>query len=320
MKTTTPLTLLMLIVVSASFLATNAAQADSFGSGINQFDIEFVDIGDPDNPDDMTGNPNTVGKVEYAYRMGKHEISRGMITKANNEGNLGITMHSMSFVTGGPRDDMPATGVSWFEAATFVNWLNTSQGYQAAYNFDGTGNFQLWSSAEAWQTGGENLFRHKDAYYFLPSTDEWYKAAYFDASSGAYFDYPTGSNTAPMAVAGGTVADTAVYTQSNSIGPSDITLAGGLSPYGTMGQGGNVYEWEESEFNLPYNPIVPNRGIRGGGWGSASSDLHSLIRSGLDPSFRNLVFAGFRVASVPEPNTMLLGALAAGGLLVQRRR
>jgi hypothetical protein len=36
----------------------------------------------------------------------------------------------------------------------------------------------LWSSAQAWQVGGQNLYRHKDAYYFLPSEDEWYKAAF----------------------------------------------------------------------------------------------------------------------------------------------
>jgi len=79
--------------------------------------------------------------------------------------------------------------------------------------------------------------------YFLPSVDEWYKAAYYDPTGGAYYDYPTGSNTAPTPVASGTAAGTAVY--SGQVGPANITLAGGLSPYGTMGQGGNVYEWDE---------------------------------------------------------------------------
>ena len=30
---------------------------------------------------------------------------------------------------------------------------------------------------------------------FLTSEDEWYKAAYYDAQSPSYFDYPAGSNT-----------------------------------------------------------------------------------------------------------------------------
>ena len=74
----------------------------------------------------------------------------------------------------------------------------------------------LWTTTEAWQQGGENLYRHKDAKYFLPSEDEWYKAAYYDpnkggAGVGGYWDYATGSDSAPTAVASGTGAGTAVY-------------------------------------------------------------------------------------------------------------
>ena len=46
------------------------AHADTFGSGSTVFDIEFVDIGNPGNPDDTKGNPNPVGKVDYVYRIG----------------------------------------------------------------------------------------------------------------------------------------------------------------------------------------------------------------------------------------------------------
>ena len=99
-----------------------------------------------------------------------------------------------------------------------------------------------------------NLYRNSLATYFLPSVDEWYKAAYYDPTSGAYFDYPTGSNAAPTPVASGTAAGTAVYTRPFGDGPADITLAGGLSPYGTMGQGGNVLEWEETDFDLVNGP------------------------------------------------------------------
>ncbi len=115
------------------------------------------------------------------------EDSEALLTKFNASQSLTITKD-----TRGP--NKPATDVSWNEAARFVNWLNTSRGYQAAYNFTTDGvndNIALWSSAEAWQLGGENRFRHKDAHYWLPSMDEWYKAAYYDPVSGTYFDYPT---------------------------------------------------------------------------------------------------------------------------------
>ena len=50
--------------------------------------------------------------------------------------------------------------------------------------------------------------------------------------------------SAPTAVAAGT----AVYD--GHADPADVTIAGGLSPYGTIGQGGNVWEWEETDFDL----------------------------------------------------------------------
>ena len=273
MKVISGITFFSLVVCHLS-----TARADFFGSHANQFAIEFVPIGDVDNPDYTLARGGILsGKVEYAYRMGKYEISRDMIAKANNEGSLGITMDSMSFVTNGPRDDMPATGITWFEAAMFVNWLNTSQGHQAAYNFDAGGNFQLWSSAEAWQKGGENLFRHRHAYYFLPSMDEWSKAGHYNPSSGTYNDYPTGSSV-PNAVASGTAANTAVYLQSGFQGPADINLAGGLSSYGTMGQGGNVWEWEETAFSQSNNSSSTSRGTRGGFWSNFANNLHIINR------------------------------------------
>ncbi|MEI6538751.1 MAG: hypothetical protein WCO86_04380 [Planctomycetota bacterium] len=51
-------------------------------------------------------------------------------------------------------------------------------------------------------------------------------------------------NTAPTAVASGTDANTAVYDGQS--GPADVNLTGGLSPYGIMGLGGNVFEWERN--------------------------------------------------------------------------
>lgn len=311
MKTTAAL-----ILLTFSLLYAPTSHADTFGSGANQFDIEFVNIGNPGNTADMTGDPGPAGSVDYAYRMGKFEISRDMITKANNEGGLGITMADMSSF-GGNGTDRPATGVSWFEAAMFVNWLNDQKGASHAYKFNGS-TFELWQSGDTGYNPA-NPFRNSQTFYFLPSADEWYKAAYYDPNAGVYYDYPTGSDTAPTAVASGTAADTAVYGQSFSQGPADITLAGGLSPYGTMGQGGNVWEWEETEFDLVNDSSSSARGVRGGGWSGSSSILLSSNRNIGGPSDES-GDVGFRVASIPEPGTLLLGALAAGGLLVWRRR
>ena len=92
-------------------LAANLSRADTFGSGANSFEIEFVRIGSPGNSAGQHGPaPRPAGSVPYEYRIGKFEISEQKIDKANALGGLGITKDSR-----GP--DKPATSVDWFEAS-----------------------------------------------------------------------------------------------------------------------------------------------------------------------------------------------------------
>jgi sulfatase modifying factor 1 len=304
-------------------LATREASAANvvFGDDPNQFTIEFVEIGDPGNPADTTGVPNPTGAVAEPYIIAKTEISRDMINKANSAASLGIGLA----VTTPPFDgaDRPATGISWFEAVTFVNYLNTSTGNPVAYKFDNEGTFELWQPGDAGYDAS-NPYRNSQAAFFLPSTDEWYKAAYFDAATGAYFDYPTGSNIAPVGTVAGTDAGTAVYTDGivAPSGPADIDQAGGLSPYGTIGQGGNVFEWEESA-DLSNDDASEIRGLRGGAATQPDTLLASSSRSILPPGIVNELI-GFRVAGriegIPEPTTPALLAVTVLVLGSIRRR
>ncbi len=295
------------IVLCLICTLSGAARADTFGSGANSFNIDFVTIGNPGNPADTTGAPNPAGKVNYAYRMGKYEISEDMINKANILGGLGITHNGFGA-------NKPAMSVSWFEAAKFVNWLNTSGGSTAAYKFDGT-SFQLWSPADPGYNPN-NLLRNSLAKYFLTDVHEWYKAAYYNPTTGTYFDYPTGSNTQPTPVASGTAPGTAVWLQFTG-GPADVTQAGGLSPYGTMGQGGNAYEWQETTYDYS-NSHFGAMLYRGCSW-TCNTGLDVFDQFFVFPGFENYTL-GFRVASVvPEPSSLLLAALAGCGLLWRRR-
>lgn len=299
--------------LALGMIAAGTSQADTFGSGENTFTIDFVNIGHAGNASDTNG----YGAVSYDYRMGTYEISQDAITKATASGLANVT-------AGAWTGSQPAANITWYEAAAFVNWLNTSTGKTAAYNLAWNGSawsMNLWSSEQAWQTGGENLFRHKDAYYFLPSLDEWYKAAYYDPdkSGGAgYWTYATGSNTAPTEVASGTAIGSAVYNQVFGQGPAVITNAGGLSPYGTMGQGGNVWEWNESAYDSPNDDPTWDRWLRGGAWYNLADNLQSSDINSSGPASDHTVI-GFRVASIPEPSAALLLIVVGGAWMLKRR-
>jgi len=306
-------TLLLSLLALGYQSASAQLVTESFGSGANAFTMEFVTIGNPNNVADTAGSPNPAGSVAYTYNLGKYEVSRGQIDKANSAGSLGITLGDLTY-DGGNGVNRPATGISWYEAAGYANWLNTSKGYQAAYKFVG-GTFQLWSPTDAGYNAN-NLFRNSLAKYVIASTDEWYKGAYGNLD-GTWNNYPTGSDSAPAAVASGTAANTAVY--GGQSGPADITSAGGLSPWGTMGQGGNAWEWNETAWDGITNIAGEARELRGGSWADFSFILAASYRNISDPTDEYFGF-GFRVASVPEPSTGLLVVLGLSGLLLKRRK
>ena len=306
-------------------LTVTTARADSFGTGLNTFTLDFVNIGNAGNVNDAAfdntppGYSSPYGGVGYEYRMGTYEISEDMIAKANTLGGLLITKDTRGV-------NKAATNVGWNEAARFVNWLNVSSGYAPAYNFavqpggegyTGNEDLVLWTPSNGGYDAS-NLYRNSSARYVLPSEHEWYKAAYYSGSGALYFDYATGSDVIPTAVASGTGAGTAVFDGGGATVPADITQAGGLSAYGTMGQNGNVGEWHESAFDGTNNLTTEFRARRGGSWDSSESNLRSSIRDANSPT-TGLNNIGFRVASVPEPSSTLL-MCSAGLLAIARRR
>ena len=316
----------------ASMAAPSYAGTITFGSGANQFNMEFVTIGNPNNAADTDPSARpvstTLGRVGYTYDIGKFEVSRDMITKYNaTPGVVAITLANMTSL-GGNGANRPGTGISWNEAARFVNWLNTSTGGVVAYNYaDGNiaTNLTPWTVSDSLDYDASNPYRSKRAKYVLPSYDEWYKAAYYNPNNSTYYNFANGSDTRPTAVTGGTDPNTAVYTQSGEAsptGPADVTNAGGLSPYGVMGLNGNVYEWEEGSFDLLNSDGSSNRAFRGGHWAGGSSNLLMSARANLGPGVEDQD-NGFRVAMVepvPEPSMMVIGMVfGLGGLAAKRR-
>lgn len=292
------------LVIGLASTAAKASAADTFGSSKNTFTIEFVDVGNAGNGDDQAG----YGGVGYDFRISKTEITQAMIVKATAGGLKNVSSGTWS-------GNQPAANLTWSEAAAFVNWLNTSQGHQAAYDLAGD-SLTPWPEREQASTGvdgGKNPFRHKDAVYFLPSEDEWYKAAYHknNGATSDYWAFPTGSDSPPVPVPGGTETGTAVFAQFGGA-PSEVTKAGGLSSYGTMAQGGNVWEWLESTANGLNNDPFQARVRRGGFFESSQSGVnlrghHRSNRVSNSPSIENMNI-GLRVASVKKPKSLAMAA------------
>jgi sulfatase modifying factor 1 len=299
----------------------------TFGSGGSSFSMEFVTIGDAGNAAD-TGSAPT-GSVSYEYDIGKYEVSRSMIDSYNTlfgtSNNLQISMND-AYGTDGNK---AALGLSWVEAARFVNWLNTSEGYSAAYKFDAGSEIGdlnlLWTSSDAGYDP-TNPFRNTNAAFTLPTADEWYKAAYFDPVSDTWRQYATLNGNEPTATTGSTADNEVVYKQTAEFGPVDVTLAGGVNAFGVVGMNGNVSEWEETNFSLTNNDPNANRGFRGGYWNSSPWFLRSDFRGDRHPKLENNPGNGLRVtfsqgfAPVPEPSSLAIFAGIAIVSVASRKR
>ena len=321
----------MRLVIALCFLASALcckAETISFGSGASQFTMDFVEVGNPGNAAATYHTwSNSVGRVDTVYKIGKYEVTRDQFEKAG----LGLSLANLSSY-GGNDPAKPATGMNWFKAAQFVNYLNVSQGYTAAYKFDVNGSFQLWSPTDAGYNAA-NKYRNTLAGFFLPNMDEWFKAGYYDPTKtahpvfGKYWGYANQSDTLPTAVANGVSQESAVYGQTFSNGPAVVDNAGGLSYYGTMAQMGNVAEWLENAYDRVNDNVDDYRVMRGGDWGngtgSISWDAVNSVKPDLDPqlytSVRDQTTIGFRVVMIPEPSALSL-LLTSGLVLILRHR
>jgi len=314
----------VLAVVVCVMAAANTASADTFGSGtLNEFTIDFVPIsGDAGDLGSWSaGSPYTFsGANRGNYRMGTYEVSNDQWTKFQA---------AYGAVTGSPStaydldptftgESVPTNNVSWYEAAQFINYLNTSTGHQAAYKFTGTIHtsnytFANWISTDTGYNAN-NPYRNSNAYYFLPTENEWVKAAYWNGTSLQTYTTKAGDTLFQgNGTNGGWNYITGQYA-TDPAGPWAVT-SGSQELNGTYNMMGNVWEWLESPYSTGDYLSGSIRGLRGG---SCDSGLFpSSYRTLCDPRYEN-ISGGFRVASVPEPCSLAL--LFIGGLMLRRKK
>ena len=315
---------LVFIALAIGHQSASAQITENFIWPLNSFSMEFVRVGNPGNlPNTTWGTWRAIpfqiiqgGAVGYTYDIAKYEVSRIMVAKVNAESFAAINMQDLSGL-GGNGLNRPATGLNWYDAAKFVNELNLAQGYRPAYKFrvgDAVPILYQWELGDIGYNAA-NPLRNSTAKYAIASSDEWYKAAFYSPSKAAYNKYPQPDDglgdPPPPTPIDGAVWGGAVY--GGQIGPADVNNAGVLSAYGTMGQGGNAYEWTESGGR-----------VEGGWWGSAVGTFDLDLGhwefesvSGVvvpkwvfgDPITRYAIDLDYRVAQETSDTLLQLGGL-----------
>lgn len=337
----------VLAALAGGFGAAPPALAQPDPSG-----IDFVTIGAPGNAPYQSPIPNDPvrgrGGVNYEYRIGRFEVTTAQWVEffnaafdrpANDRlphlippdywGASATTPNT----PGGQRWTVPAGNemrpvgdISWRMAAMYANWLcnNKSSDRSAFLN----GAYDVSTFGFVGNIFTDQLTHNPGAQYWIPTWDEWLKAAHYDPNKlntdgtrGGWWQYSNGSDTpyvyGPPPSRGGTgTANSGFFNGSAFTIPLGSYAAN--SPWGLKDVGGATTEWTESVYTLSGGDRY--RIFDGSFWGSdlTPARLADQARNaGAEfPHIPTYEF-GLRIASIPAPGPWAVAAFAA--LAGQRR-
>ncbi len=317
------------------------------GSIANAEPIQWVTVGDPGNTADTPKAPNPpAGAVATSFQIMKYEFTNQRYidflnsvaatdtyslynASMGSDARGGITQSGLSgaftYLAKTDMGDKPVNFVSWFDAARVSNWYQNGATPSSSTE---DGAYTLVSG----QTTGTAPAVNPGATFYVPTEDQWYKAAYYKGggTSAGYWNYATQSDSAPTAVTADSTGngsagstgnfanyDTTADWNSQDGNVTTVGTNGGPSAYGAFDMSGNVYEW---------NDFTGDTGLRGGAWSSPAFQVSSSFSISYNPSSEPYFF-GFRLASpvsVPEidPNGLsaVLGLIVGGLGFLERRR
>jgi len=361
----------MLVAVSASrpLPAQVTFNWATVGNPGNAPDTLVMDKPNGSQPGDGTSGYGSVG---YTYRISKTHVTNAQYVNflnavdpngtnsllyITNMTNLTIGGTPYPAYTGGidrnlaaaegsrysvktGQENYPIVHINWSRAARFVNWLANGQGS------GGTESGVYDMSVFASNSFATPPPRAANATMFLPSENEWYKAAYYDPTkggTGGYWQYGTRSDTSPASVAppgssnsanigagttgasGGAYALTLAKTGASFDKDTDyLTNVGAYttstSSYGLFDLDGVVFNWTEaSRENRTFaGQMLPV--YRGGMWQNNELNSGAAFRNtgnGAGVNSGQFQNWGFRVASLPAAPPSTITITVASGTQTQ---
>jgi formylglycine-generating enzyme required for sulfatase activity len=284
----------------------------------NQQYVDFLNAVGPSNPNGI-----------YNSKMGSDP--NGGIVQSGSPGSYTYSVKGGVNPAGSPYGSIPVMFVSWFSVARFANWLTNGQQTGAAgVNSLETGSYTLNNATSGPLPSRNTTFLAAHRGYVLPNMEEWFKAAFHDASGLTATDYtlwPTGSSTQPASPdqfpGYGSVAN---YGR---VLPGPISVgaygANSRSLYGLEMMLGNAAEITETR-----NPVDDAMyQVMSGSWSTSKQEIlnFNAILGGGKGTFVDGTATtpqiGFRIAAVPEPNAVarvgVCAALLAGLRSIRRR-
>ncbi len=335
---------LAVLALAALFATPAHAQPDPSG-------IDFVTIGAPGNAAYQSINPNDFvngrGSVGYEYRLGKYEVTTSQWVEFFNAaydradaplphllppdfwGAAPTTPNTpgrQRWVVPAGNEMRPVGDISWRMAAMYCNWLTNGKSTERSAFLSGAYDVSTFGF-----NGGiftDQLVHSPGAQYWIPTWDEWLKAAHYDpakanpdGTTGGWWQYSNASDTPYTYGVPGVGQANAGFTSPD---PFSISLGAyaTTSPWGLYDMAGGTTEWTESVRTLIGGERF--RIFDGSHWGLSSS-VSGLVdringRGDEYPHIPTYEF-GLRIASVvPAASTCAPAGVLLGLLCARRRR
>lgn len=288
--------------------------------------IDTVMIGEAGNAANPSAPANVTaqggGKVNYLFEIGKYEVTNAQyaqflnsvakISDPNSLFNAAMQIArtgsagNFSYAPTGSNANRPVQFVSFGDTFRFANWMHNGMpsGTQTAATTE-NGSYNMALSQPTRQAGAK---------FWIPSVNEWYKAAFYNPTLngglGGYNKYPTSSNTLTQsAPPGGSTSanfNNVVGTTTN-VGSYTSTT----SAFGAYDMAGNLAERLDTPSSTSYFHAVSS-------WANTATRADALSSAafvGATISGENNT-TGFRIAAVPEPSTIALTGMGGVSLLI----